>query len=109
MMGAIDDGKHSLIRYYINNFTDGYNCDCLDLSQGQITAKQNLNSRGFLTPLKLAFTALFASLILTGFYLGSHFPYAEEQVEGGSWDNFKIWIFRCMVYTSVFFVGVLGI
>ena len=28
--GAIDDGKHSMIRYYINNFTDGYNQDCLD-------------------------------------------------------------------------------
>ena len=34
--GAIDDGKHAVIRYYINNFTDGYNHDCLDLSQGKI-------------------------------------------------------------------------
>ena len=32
--GALNDGKHSMIRYYINNFTDGYNNDCLDLSQG---------------------------------------------------------------------------
>ena len=32
MMGAAMDGKHSMIRYYINNFTDGYNNDCLDLS-----------------------------------------------------------------------------
>lgn len=29
--GAIDDGKHSMIRYYINNFCDGYNHDCLDI------------------------------------------------------------------------------
>ena len=31
-MGAVNDGKHSMIRYYINNFTDGFNNDCLDLS-----------------------------------------------------------------------------
>ena len=30
--GAIQDGRNSVTRYYINNFTDGYNCDCLDLS-----------------------------------------------------------------------------
>ena len=38
-MGAAMDGKNSLTRYYINNFTDGYNNDCLDLSQGYITAQ----------------------------------------------------------------------
>jgi len=38
-MGAIKDGQNSIVRYYINNFTDGFNNDCLDLSQGQITAK----------------------------------------------------------------------
>jgi hypothetical protein len=30
--GEINDGKNSLTRYYINNFTDGYNHDCLDLA-----------------------------------------------------------------------------
>jgi len=36
MKGALDDGKHSMIRYYINNFDDGYNHDCLDISQGRL-------------------------------------------------------------------------
>merc|ERR1712060_234271 len=62
--GAINDGKHSMIRYYINNFTDGYNNDCLDMSQCYITAQQRLNSRSFMSPMKIALIALFGSLIL---------------------------------------------
>lgn len=31
--GALNDLKNSLTRYYINNFCDGYNHDCLDLAQ----------------------------------------------------------------------------
>ena len=30
--GALYDLKNSLTRYYINNFCDGYNHDCLDLA-----------------------------------------------------------------------------
>jgi hypothetical protein len=29
--GELNDGKVSITRYYINNFTDGYNHDCIDL------------------------------------------------------------------------------
>lgn len=29
--GELQDGKNSITRYYINNFCDGYNHDCLDL------------------------------------------------------------------------------
>ena len=36
-MGAFNDGKNSMTRYFINNFQDGYNVDCLDLSQGNLT------------------------------------------------------------------------
>jgi hypothetical protein len=34
--GSIQDGKNSVHRYYINNFTDGYHVDCLDLLVGKI-------------------------------------------------------------------------
>jgi hypothetical protein len=30
--GALNDAHNSITRYYINNFCDGYNHDCLDLS-----------------------------------------------------------------------------
>jgi len=32
MRGALDDGINSLTRYFINNFTDGYYHDCLDIA-----------------------------------------------------------------------------
>lgn len=68
--GAINDGKHSMIRYYINNFTDGYNNDCLDLSQNDITAKQNLNSRPkFFSAIKIAFCAVLGALFLSKIFL----------------------------------------
>ena len=96
-----------MIRYYINNFTDGYNNDCLDLSQGQISAKQQLNQRGFMSPLKIAFAAVFTSLIFTNFFLNEYFPYPESR--GTADDSCNLCIFRTIVYVSVFIVGMLGI
>jgi hypothetical protein len=32
MKGAINDGVNSVTRYYINNFCDGFNHDCLDVA-----------------------------------------------------------------------------
>ena len=32
LKGAIDDGINAIQRYYINNFCDGYNQDCLDIA-----------------------------------------------------------------------------
>ena len=72
--GAIDDGKHSMIRYYINNFWDGYNHDCLDLSQGRIKSDNRLKDRGFISPLKIALIMLFGSVYATTIALHGAFP-----------------------------------
>ena len=37
--GAINDGINSLTRYYINNFTDDYYLDCLNIATLKINAK----------------------------------------------------------------------
>lgn len=34
--GALNDGRNAVTRYYINNFCDGYNHDCLDLALGKL-------------------------------------------------------------------------
>ena len=34
--GALMDGVNAVTRYYLNNFCDGYNHDCLDLALGKI-------------------------------------------------------------------------
>lgn len=112
-MGAVNDGKHSVIRYYINNFNDGFNNDCLDLSQGHITAQQKLNSRPFMSPLKIAFISLLGTLVLTRFFLNETFPYPSENavVSGIDQDSasFKVWLLHSLVYFGVFVVGMLGI
>ena len=35
--GAVDDGVNSLKWFYINQFTDGYNQDCLDFLTSKIS------------------------------------------------------------------------
>ena len=37
--GAMMDGYHSVLRYYINNFTDGFNQDCLDYSTSKLSMR----------------------------------------------------------------------
>ena len=49
------DGVNSLTRYYINNFCDGYNHDCLDVALGKLGPSTKLKKRGMVTPLKLTF------------------------------------------------------
>ena len=111
--GAINDGKHSMIRYYINNFTDGYNNDCLDMSQNDLTAKQKLNARPFLSPLKMAFCAVFGALFLAKIFLNQQFPYPDMNAEGASADSenagMKVCVLHTLVYVGVFLVGMLGI
>ena len=40
--GALNDGKNAIQRYYINNFCDGYNHDCLDVALGKLTPSAKL-------------------------------------------------------------------
>lgn len=40
--GVVDDFKNSATRYYINNFCDGYNHDCLDIAQKKLTPTSGL-------------------------------------------------------------------
>lgn len=58
--GAFQDAKHSLIRYYIGNFTDGYNADCLDVATKKLRpGKTPIKSRGFFTPIRKSMIVLF--------------------------------------------------
>jgi hypothetical protein len=51
--GAINDGLNSVTRYYINNYCDGYNHDCLDLVFGKLVPSAKIQKKGFITPLKI--------------------------------------------------------
>lgn len=72
--GALNDLKNSLTRYYINNFCDGYNHDCIDLSQKQLTHKSAIIKRGWLTPLKLTMLSIIAMLYCAHNLMESQVP-----------------------------------
>lgn len=66
-MGAINDGVNSVTRYYINNFTDGYYHDCLDISTLKLTATHKLRERKWLTPMKLSVISIIIMTLISKF------------------------------------------
>ena len=58
-----------------------------------------------MSPLKVAFAAIFTSLIMTNFFLNTYFAYPDR----GDADSCNLCIFRTIVYMGVFIVGILGI
>ena len=65
-----------MIRYYINNFTDGYNQDCLDFCQKRLIQNE-VRSRGALTPMKTALIVIMGVLTAAWFYIPTLFPLPE--------------------------------
>ena len=64
-MGALNDGMNSCRRYYINNYCDGYNQDCLDLALGKLQPTSKIIKRSFLSPLKISFFLVSSILLLS--------------------------------------------
>jgi len=67
--GAFNDGVNSVTRYYINNFTDGYFCDCLDLMTLKINKDFKMKKRTMLTPMRKQLICLFTSMLAIKFLL----------------------------------------
>lgn len=62
--GAFNDGINSVTRYYINNFTDGYFCDCLDLMTLKINQEFEIKKRTLLTPMRKQFIYIVMSMLI---------------------------------------------
>ena len=62
MKGNLNDGYNSVTRYYINNYCDGYNHDCLDLCFGKLAPSAKIIKKGSLSPLKITFIMVFYSI-----------------------------------------------
>ena len=62
--GAINDGVNAVTRYYINNFTDGYYHDCLDIATLKLLPNCYMKRRGFVTPLKLCLTVTLVAMFV---------------------------------------------
>lgn len=62
---------NAVTRYYINNFCDGYNHDCLDITLGKLNPSPNMKKKGFLTPLKITFITVKNNIIIKNLFLYS--------------------------------------
>lgn len=63
-MGALNDGKNSIMRFYINTCTDGTRQDAYDVVT-QAVPTENLQKEGFFIALIMFFFMLISALILT--------------------------------------------
>ena len=71
--GAINDGINSVTRYYINNFTDGYYHDCLDICTLKLLPSSYLKPRGTITPLKVSLLICFIFILTCKSFADSYF------------------------------------
>jgi len=112
--GELQDGLNSVTRYYINNFCDGYNHDCIDLWQKKLTPTTTLKNRANLTSFKLACFGLISLLVITHFFLQRYFPYPEADpsfidpaIEVFNQSNLrKTKILHQLVYLGVTLLGI---
>lgn len=107
--GAINDFRHSLRRYYINNFCDGYNHDCLDMSQKKLTPTSALVSRSWLSAFKLTLIGLAGTFYATSVLLNTYLPLPEFLPGGDDTGNFdqrqSVQLTHLIVYAGVITLG----
>lgn len=102
-MGAVWDGIHAVMRYYINNFTDGYYHDCLDMGTLRLTPKHKLRSRSFVGSIKFSIMlTVLSTILMSCFVYKEVLPQATEH-------TFKQTMFHHSVVAGTFLAGVLWI
>ena len=74
--GAMLDLKNSAMRYYINNFCDGYNHDCLDLAQSKLVPTPHLAKRPRFQ-IQSAVVSLLGVVAATPFLVDHFYPQQE--------------------------------
>ncbi len=94
--GAMDDGYHSCLRYYINNFTDGYNQDCLDYATSKLSGLEVAQSRKGVGALLNSFLVLL--ILFSGFMYLANWG-IKAKLGGEGWSG-------CLVHWLVFGVSV---
>lgn len=102
--GAANDGYISLRRYYINNFCDGYNHDCVDVATGKIkTLNKSVTQRPFASALKLRVFSIMGAMYVASFLMNVFFPYSDGETYEGC--DLKVWTLHALVVASVMAVG----
>ena len=99
--GAINDGINAVCRYYINNFTDGYYHDCLDISTLRLDATVSLKQRKFFSPLKICLLVIFILTCVVKFIVEEFILKSTD----ASPMNLKHIIFHSLVVYGTFIAG----
>jgi len=76
--GALNDGINAITRYYINNFTDGYYHDCLDIATMKLLPSSYLKPRGMITPIKICLLIVLVLVFLTKMKADHYFAIEED-------------------------------
>eukprot|EP00347_Sterkiella_histriomuscorum_P019346 403341994 len=78
LKGALNDGKNGIHRYYINQFCDGYNQDCLDFAVDKLEPRQMIQRSLFLTPLKITLLTFGIGMIFLKRFMDYQYPIEES-------------------------------
>jgi hypothetical protein len=81
--GAMWDGINSVTRYYINNFTDGYYHDCLDLATTRISHKITLRKREFSGSIQFSMIMVFLTTLFMSLFISYDVLPAQETMPEG--------------------------
>lgn len=104
--GAINDGINSVTRYFINNFTDGYTHDCLDVCTTRlIPGKDAFKKRsGFFSRIKLLVMLIF--MMTYGTHVVFQFIISSLEAEQLTWRHTFL---NFLVVLGTFAAGMYGI
>ena len=97
--GQLNDASRSIRRYFINNFYDGYNHDCLDFVQRKLTVTSPMLKRGVVSPMRLTLLTIVGIEYAMSLVLSTYFPQPEAN------DSWKVFILHSMVYVMTFVAG----
>jgi len=95
--GNLADGKYAITRYVINNFYDGYNQNCVDLSLAKLKPKETPYVRPSVNGFFIAFFMVLIAPILA--YVGNDLLLQQVTFRG---DDVPVW--KSIALSAIFYV-----
>jgi hypothetical protein len=104
--GAMNDGINSVTRYFINNFTDGYYHDCLDLSTLQLSATSKLKERKAISPIKISLMVIVMMTMFAKYFVEEHvLPPMLESGYSAKQRTLQVLVILGTIMTGLYFIG----
>lgn len=98
--GEMNDANNSLQRYVINNFYDGYNHDCMDITSGNLHPKTYNPTRSSIGQIKVEVLATIGVMYLAQMFMNAYIPLPADSEGTGS-----VVILHWLVWFGTFMAG----